>query len=141
MNKSTPLQKVTTLTGGAPEGFDARLIAQLVSRANGPVVHVLRDDARMANMALALEFFAPEIPVLKFPAWDCLPFDRISPNADVSAERMATLAALADGFNRPCIILTTLNAACQMVPAREVVANSSFIATVGKQINLDDLRG
>ena len=76
---------------GAPEGFDARLILDEVAKG-GPVLHVARDDKRLAAMQAALAFFAPEMPVVVFPAWDCLPYDRVSPNADVSAARMATLA-------------------------------------------------
>jgi len=140
MTQNTPLAPVTTLTGGAPEGFDARLIADLVARADGPVIHVLRNDNRLVAMQQALQFFAPTLPVFMFPAWDCLPYDRISPNADVSARRMATLAALADGFKRPVVILTTLNAVTQKVPARAVVGQSSFTAVVGKQLNLDKLK-
>ena len=42
-----------------------------------------------------LHFFAPEIRVLPFPAWDCLPYDRVSPKSDTESRRLATLAALA----------------------------------------------
>ncbi|WP_281856425.1 transcription-repair coupling factor [Litoreibacter halocynthiae] len=123
---------------GAPEGFDAQLLLKELKR--GPVVHVARDDKRMAAMRTALAFFAPEVPVLDFPAWDCLPYDRVSPNADVAAARMATLAALAGGVPGPFILLTTLNAATQYVPAREVLAGASFVAEVDRQINETALR-
>ena len=140
MNRTDPLTAVKTLTGGAPEGYDAKLLAQLVARTDAPVIHVLRDDKRLAAMQQALKFFAPDLPVLVFPAWDCLPYDRISPNAEVSARRMGTLAILADGFERASVILTTLNAATQKIPPRAVVASSSFTATVGMQINVKNLR-
>ena len=92
------------------------------------MVHVARDDARLAAIRASLKFFAPELPVLTFPAWDCLPYDRISPNAEIAAARMATLAALAGGWNRPAAVLTTVNAATQRVPAR-AVAKASSLAT------------
>jgi transcription-repair coupling factor (superfamily II helicase) len=101
---------------GAPEGFDARLIARELARG-APVVHVARDDKRMEAMRAALAFFAPDALVLTFPAWDCLPYDRVSPAADVSATRMATLAALAHGLPRPFVLLTTLNAATSGFPS------------------------
>jgi len=83
---------------GAPEGFDARLLLDEVAKSGGPVLHVARDDKRMAAMAEALRFFAPDMPVVVFPGWDCLPYDRVSPNADISATRMATLAGLVHGM-------------------------------------------
>ncbi len=64
MNRNDPLTAVKTLTGGAPEGYDAKLLADLVARTNGPVIHVLRDDTRLAAMQQALKFFAPDLPVL-----------------------------------------------------------------------------
>ena len=46
-----------------------------------------------ANAEAALGFFAPQA-TLSFPAWDSLPYDRVSPNAEVSARRMSALHAL-----------------------------------------------
>ena len=126
--------------GGAPEGFDARLVLQEIERSGGPVIHVARDDKRLAAMQAALGFFAPGMPVFVFPAWDCLPYDRVSPNADVSAARMATLAALVHGMPERFVLLTTLNAASQRVPARDVLANAAFRARVGDRIDEKGLK-
>ncbi|MEL7398310.1 MAG: transcription-repair coupling factor, partial [Pseudomonadota bacterium] len=126
--------------GGAPEGFDARLVLGEVEKTQRPVIHVARDDKRMAQMAEALRFFAPDMPVLNFPGWDCLPYDRISPNADISAARMATLAGLVHGGPKQGVLLTTLNAATQYVPAREILKDAAFIAEVDRQINEEALR-
>lgn len=126
--------------GGAPEGFDARLILQESDKSGGPVVHVARDDKRMVAMQAALRFFAPDLPVMTFPGWDCLPYDRVSPNADISATRMATLAALAHGMAGKFVLLTTLNAATQMIPAREVLRDAAFAAQVGERIDEEALR-
>ncbi|MGQ3486160.1 transcription-repair coupling factor [Roseovarius pacificus] len=128
------------IVGGAPEGFDARLILDEVARQGGPVAHIARDDKRMAAMADALRFFAPDMPVIRFPGWDCLPYDRMSPNADISAARMATLAGLVHGMPRQFVLLTTLNAATQRVPARDVLKGAAFIARVDHQIDEEALK-
>lgn len=126
--------------GGAPEGFDARLIVNEIAKTDLPVVHIARDDKRMAAMRAALAFFAPEMPVLSFPGWDCLPYDRVSPNADISAERMATLAALVHKMPGQFVLLTTLNAATQRVPARDILREAAFTARVGGRVNDEALR-
>ncbi|OWU72063.1 transcription-repair coupling factor [Roseovarius sp. 22II1-1F6A] len=126
--------------GGAPEGHDARIIARELERGAGAVVHVARDDKRLAAMRAALEFFVPNAVVLDFPGWDCLPYDRVSPNPDISARRMATLAALTHGMPGPFILLTTLNAATQRVPAREVLREAAFTAQVGRRVDEEALR-
>lgn len=124
---------------GAPEGYDAQLILAEAAKG-GPVVHVARDDKRLAELRAALAFFAPEVPVVSFPAWDCLPYDRVSPNADVSATRMATLAGLAHGMPSRFIVLTTLAAATQKVPPRALLRDAAFSARVGERIDEGALR-
>ena len=130
----------SVIIGGAPEGFDAQLVLREVARAEGPVIHVARDDKRLAALRAALSFFAPEMPVVVFPAWDCVPYDRVSPNADISAARMATLAGLVHGMPGRFVLLTTLSAAMQRVPARSVLREAAFSARVGDRVDEDGLR-
>ena len=125
---------------GTPEGYDAKAILDEIAKKGVPVVHVARDDKRMAAMHAALRFFAPDMPVVTFPGWDCLPYDRVSPNADISAQRMATLAGLVHGMPDKYILLTTLNAATQRVPARAILRNAAFSAQVGHRIDEAALR-
>ncbi|ETX14297.1 transcription-repair coupling factor [Roseivivax halodurans JCM 10272] len=132
------LPKTHVTKGGAPEGYDATLV--LAEAQNGPVIHVARDDKRLAQMRDALRFFAPGMPVFVFPGWDCLPYDRVSPNPDIAAARMATLAALTHGMPDKFILLTTLNAATQRIPPREVLREAAFVADVGRRIDEHALR-
>ncbi|MDP5306399.1 transcription-repair coupling factor [Paracoccus spongiarum] len=128
------------ILSGAPEGYDAALLAREAGRGQ-PVIHIARDDRRMAAMRAALRFLAPDVPVLDFPAWDTTPYDRISPAPEVQAARMSTLAGLAQGaIKGPFVLLTTLNAAMQRVPARDLVATTSFAARVGDRIDEAGLR-
>ena len=63
---------------GAPEGHDAAILGDMVAAAPARVLlHVARDDARMAQLAEAVAFFHPPVECLIFPAWDCLPYDRV----------------------------------------------------------------
>jgi len=128
------------LVGGAPEGYDARLILKEIEDRSAPVCHVARDASRMAAIREALGLYAPDMPVFVFPGWDCLPYDRISPNADVSAARMACLAAFVHGMPKKYVLLTTLNAATQKVPARDILRTSAFTASVGERIDERALR-
>ncbi|WP_300030028.1 transcription-repair coupling factor [uncultured Roseobacter sp.] len=125
---------------GVPEGFDAQFLIRELERGAGPLMHVARDDKRMAAMQEALRFFAPGLPVVVFPGWDCLPYDRVSPNADISARRMATLAGLVHGMPEKFILLTTLNAATQRVPAQDILRDAAFSARVGDRIDEKALR-
>ena len=103
---------------GAPEGWDAFLLAQRRREHSGSILHVTRDDARMARLAEALAFVMPEAEILRFPAWDCLPYDRVSPNPALVSERIATLARMLEKPAGPRVVLTTVNALVQRVPPR-----------------------
>jgi len=125
---------------GAPDGFDANILSNFITEKQKSIIFVARDDKRLDLMRKSLWFFSPNIPILDFPSWDCLPYDRVSPNADVSSARMATLAALSSGFEAPIVLLTTLNAISQYIPNRTIVSNNSFVAIVGRTINVKELR-
>ncbi|TNC51152.1 transcription-repair coupling factor [Rubellimicrobium rubrum] len=126
--------------GGAPEGYDARLVLNELDRSGCCVVHVARDDRRLAAMQSALAFYDPGLPVFVFPAWDVLPFDRVSPNPDIAAQRMATLAGLVHDMPDRFVLLTTLNAATQRVPARATLRTAAFTARVGDRVDETALR-
>ena len=125
---------------GVPEGFDAHVLTKYISKHDTSVAYIARDDKRLEALRSALWFFDSQLPVFSFPAWDCLPYDRVSPNSEVAAARMATLAALSSGFDKPFIILTTLAAITQYVPKRNIVCDNSFIATVGRTVSDKKLR-
>ena len=124
---------------GAPEGFDALLLIRRAREHKGTLLHVARHDARMVRLAEFLAFFAPDIEVLSFPAWDCLPYDRVSPNPAVISERIATLSRLLDPAQGPRIVLTTVNAAVQRVPPRLVFFGESLDVKSGGVVKPEKL--
>ncbi|MGL1710533.1 hypothetical protein ACSTJN_23615, partial [Vibrio parahaemolyticus] len=64
-------------------------------------------------IAQTAAYFAPEIEVITYPAWDCLPYDRASPTLRVMAERVAALHRLQAPAKGGQLVLTTANAATQ----------------------------
>lgn len=124
---------------GAPEGWDAVLLARRAAETGGAVVQICRDDSRMASLADALAFFAPDLEVLRFPAWDCLPYDRVSPNPQLVSERISTLAALLEAPAARRVVLTTVNALLQRVPPRHVFRGTSLTLAEGGSVDAEAL--
>jgi transcription-repair coupling factor (superfamily II helicase) len=138
------LKRSPAIAGGVPEGLDAVLLGELArhARDGGVVLHVARDANRLSTLEEAIPFFAPDVQVLSFPAWDGVPYDRVAPNAETIAERIATLAALIDrqhGAKQPLVVLTTIHAALQRVPPREFIAGSSMKLHAGNVTNMKEL--
>ncbi len=126
-----------TILCGAPRGLDAlalSLLAQEAAAMGLPLLHVSLSDKEMAAMAAALAFFAPRVEVIRFPAWDCMPYDRVSPSPPVAAARMAALGRLArwrgeagqGGEAAPLIVLSSVNAVTQRTVAPELVEGASL---------------
>ncbi|WP_096176495.1 transcription-repair coupling factor [Cohaesibacter sp. ES.047] len=125
------------------EGFAVSEVAHahMKTKAQGVVsVYIARDDRRMAAIEQALRFFSPKISCLSFPAWDCVPYDRVSPNSEISARRMTALSRLAyDTFDGPVVLLTSVNAILQRVPSRSSVKKQSWSGKPGNSVDMDDL--
>jgi transcription-repair coupling factor (superfamily II helicase) len=114
----------------------ADLARAVAARTDAPAISlavICRDGQRMAALSRSLAFFGPDIQTMEFPAWDCLPYDRVSPNASVVAQRMTALSRLArvKGRDKPSVLLTTVNAALQRLPAREFVATHALSVAPG----------
>ncbi|HNN57124.1 MAG TPA: transcription-repair coupling factor, partial [Novosphingobium sp.] len=106
----TPL----TLSGLA-RGAQPMVLADLARAAKGRAVFIAPDEAAMRAVADTAAFFAPELDVIAFPSWDCLPYDRASPALSVSAQRLAALHRLQGKADGPQLLVTTINAALQRV--------------------------
>ncbi|HEY6578770.1 MAG TPA: hypothetical protein VIY09_05570, partial [Rhizomicrobium sp.] len=128
---------------GAPAGFDAYLAAEAAKRRQGIVLFVSADDAAAQTVADGIGFFAPKTRVLQFPAWDCLPYDRLSPKPDIESRRLATLAALASRGHEAgaAVVVTPVHALLQRVPPRAAIRESSFLARAGQPIGHEQLVG
>ncbi len=116
-------------------------MADVARARKGLTAFVARDGARLSAFTDAMRFFAPEIEIIRFPTWDCLPYDRIGPSAGIAAERMATLSRLArpDAVTGPAILAVTAAALMQRVPSRDVVRAASYLAKAGQDVNVADL--
>ena len=134
-----PVQPVARrVIAGAVEGLDALHLARSLA-ATGQVLHVARDGPRANLLADLAAFFAPELEVVVLPAWDCLPYDRVSPNADVMARRLDALSRLARAKAPQRLVITTVNAFLQKLPPPEVLRSGLFAASAGQRIDREQL--
>lgn len=134
LSASAPL----TLSG-VPSGFLPWLLADLARASTTGAVYIAPDESAMRAVAATATFFAPELEIIQFPAWDCLPYDRASPTLRVMAERMAALSALQAKATKPRLILTTVNAATQRTLTPFRVRQMTARLAPGERISLDRL--
>src|SRR5262249_24451547 len=135
---------------GVADGAEGLVVADLaravaardsISAPATSLLVICRDGPRMAALARALRFFAPDIAVEEFPAWDCLPYDRVSPHAGFVAQRTTALSRLArlEGRDRPAVFLASVNAALQRLPPRDFIARQSLAVAPGHVLAMDGI--
>ena len=92
------LESRARIASGVPEGLDALLLGELARHAARPTAPVhpayraRRPTACHARRRAAL--LRARRARAGFPAWDGVPYDRVAPNAETIARRIATLAEL-----------------------------------------------
>ncbi len=121
------------------DGLEGRFLAELLARSEAGVLHVVRDAPRLAFVQAMVRFFAPDVEILEFPAWDCLPYDRVSPQRELMATRLATLADLARRPRRRRLVIATANAVLQKVPPAEALEGAWLELETGKRLGRDAL--
>ncbi|MDB2437541.1 transcription-repair coupling factor [Hellea sp.] len=133
-------RELDLIAAGLPEGADALVFTKAVRQRSGRAMFIARDDTRASGFIAACRFFAPDIPVLSLPSWDCLPYDRVSPSRTLAARRSAALHSLLIApTDKPLIIVTTISGATQKVAPRSVIASAGFQAREGQQLKREVL--
>jgi transcription-repair coupling factor (superfamily II helicase) len=140
--RPSEIDQTARIITGVPEGLDALVLGELVNEAAsdkvpGALLHVARDDRRMEQLEQALSFFAPNVRVITFPAWDTVPYDRVGPGSDIVARRIAALAKLALTTRKhPTIVLTTVNAIVQRIPSQSFIKGTIKAMAPGQRIDM-----
>ncbi len=131
---------LAALTRGAQPMVLADLARAAAASGKGArAVFVASDEAAMRAIVEAADFFAPEIEVIDFPAWDCLPYDRASPALTVSARRLSALHRLQAKTGVPQLLVTTVNALLQRVLTPFRIRESVRLLKTGMEIGRESL--
>jgi transcription-repair coupling factor (superfamily II helicase) len=134
LSATTPL-----ILAGVARGAQSLVLADLARAAKGRAIFVAPDEAAMRGLSDAASFFAPELDVIEFPAWDCLPYDRASPALSVGARRLAALHRLQAKRTGPQLLITTTAAVLQRVLSPFRIRESVRLLEPGMEIGRDSL--
>ncbi len=134
LSSSEPLTLASLARGAQP-----LVLSDLARASKGRAIFIAADDASMRSIGEAAQFFAPEMEVVEFPAWDCLPYDRASPALSISAKRLSALFKLQAPLKRSQLVVTTVNAVLQRVLTPFRIRESVREFKVGKSIGHESL--
>ncbi len=140
LSARSPLTLASVARGAQPLVMADLARAAAAAKAQGRCVFITPDDAALRAVVESAGFFAPELDVIDFPAWDCLPFDRASPALSISARRLAALQKLQHKRDaRPQLLVTTINAVLQRTLSPFRIRESTRLLTPGVEIGRESL--
>ena len=131
------ISKINNL-GEIPEGSEPLLINEISENLDNNILIIARDLKRYQQLKDGLEFFLNK-DVLLYPQWDCVPYDRISPNKLITSKRLETLSRLSNEKSKNKIILTTIQASCQRTLSLDEVKNKFISLKPGEVIDINNL--
>lgn len=122
------------------KGFGAFLAGNFAQNSSTDILYILEDGTALADAVAEAAYLYPDLQILKFPAWDTVPYDRTSPNSAIVAQRIACLAELVSNPTpkKPRLILTSVGAVLQKLPPQKIFLNSMREVSVGNKLNFDD---
>ena len=135
------ISKLENITlSSVSDGYDAFLLKDFALSQERDILYITSDGLSMEHAAELLAKIAPEIKVLRLPAWDTVPYDRVSPNANIVAERIETLAELSEvpEAKKPRVIITSIGAVLQKLPPKKIFLNAMREIKVGGKLNFND---
>ncbi len=125
-----------------PAEPDALLAARLVERmATGDtdIFVVARSENRAVRLHHAVAGLAPELETRVLPAWDCLPYDRVTPALQIMGLRMEALHQAARKHRGKLLLIGSVDAVTQRLPP--VAAWREIVLRVGESIDPEALEG
>ena len=130
--------KKKNIVSNLPDGADCLAAAELCDHFS-KILIILRDDVRLSRFSQSLRIITNNIDIIEFPAWDCLPFDKNSPNQKLVGKRVRALSSLANPNSKKTIILSTIGSVIQKIPNQDFIKNSSKSIQSGQNISQREL--
>ena len=134
LSATTPLTLASVARGSQP-----LVMADFARATKGRAVFITDSESAMRAVADAVQFLAPELDVVEFPAWDCLPYDRASPALSLSGRRLAALYRLQMKRTGPQLLVTTANAVLQRVLTPFRIRESVRLIKPGMELGHESL--
>ncbi len=113
-------------------------LAQAARAHDAPLLVIARDNHGANQLEADLQTLLggdPALPVVAFPDWETLPYDRFSPHPDIISQRLAALHRLPT-LKRGLVIVPVQTLLQQLAP-RSYVIGGSFDLKVGQRLDLE----
>ena len=120
------------------DGYDAFALRQMLKKY-GRILYIASDGITLAQTAALLHNIEPQVEILEFPAWDTVPYDRVSPNSAITAKRVETLSKIIFADEKKSfVVITSVGAVLQKLAPAKIFRNAQKQIKVGEKLNFDN---
>ncbi len=113
-------------------------LSQAARAHDAPLLVIARDNHGANQLEADLQTLLggdPALPVVAFPDWETLPYDRFSPHPDIISQRLSALHRL-PALKRGLVIVP-VQTLLQQLASRSYVIGGSFDLKVGQRLDLE----
>jgi transcription-repair coupling factor (superfamily II helicase) len=125
-----------------PDGAETLILKEALQKKEQLVCFVTSRPDKFEQIANSCQLWCPDmLPALEYPAWDCMPYDRISPSIKIMQSRLTTLTTLIN--NRPLgarLLLLQTQSLLQKTISPALLAKYSMQIEIGMQITPENLK-
>ena len=117
------------------------LSAAFVKSLGNQTILIAENERQVNEIVDFISYIDSEFAVVKLPAWDCLPYDRVSPNSDIMAQRANALSNAVKLWNekKTFLLVTTVSSFIHKLVPKEHFSSKDFIIKVGHALDIDKL--
>lgn len=101
------------------------------------ICFVCADNQELESLANSIGFFSPDLEILRFPEYDTVPYDRISPSRDILGARIKTLGKL--GKAHQYAVFCTVKSFSQRLLDKKFTADLGSTVKPNDSIDFQDL--
>lgn len=112
-------------------GLIATRLAEKLRTSSRSCGYVTLSEGGAVRLAAAMRCLHRDVDIVVMPPWDCLPYDRIAPSRQAMGQRMDALRVWSEPSTKPRLLITSLDAMLQRMPAIEVIRETWFELAVG----------
>lgn len=123
-----------------PSGYTPFLLSDLIKTSKQDILYVASSSQELEDVARVFQTIMPSVDVLMFPAWDTVPYDRVSPNSGIVGVRLETLCELAlkPTADKPRLIVASVGSVLQKLPPKKIFLNARRTFEVGGKFDFND---
>lgn len=131
----------TSSAPGANRSAALTALVQLARSQKRMAVLICSNAFDVARLSQEIEWLDPTLKVSCLPDWETLPYDTMSPHADLVSERLETLYNLtsSDLEARPDLLIAAASTAAQRFAPKSYVAGNTFFFRTGQSVSTGKL--